>query len=285
MPTSPKFDYTRQLRVITRQLHNEAVTDFFKGLKDKNGKVLTIPDDSVNTSLASLKTTCKINTEDSIVIQQSKMLLFDLLRTKLAGIESLLDGFYATPIGTFKETVKYVPQINIQLQESYADAVKEKRQQLSMSISFRLAGVSGESIQINDLRNYARNIRDSFIFIDEGKKYTKGGMKYNYRDESKGYRLSLLVDNESTGSELVNDILSIQGHSFDSDLVSVSEVKRRTDTKPNDKFVLGDWRKMPTYRGKGEVRFKRATCNIWEMPKPVILCEIKRGEVITFDDF
>jgi hypothetical protein len=52
MPLPDKFDYTRQLRSITKKLHNEKVTEFFKNIRKSDGNLIEVPEDSVSTSLA-----------------------------------------------------------------------------------------------------------------------------------------------------------------------------------------------------------------------------------------
>lgn len=283
MPISSKFDFTKHIRAITKQLHNERVTNFFKKMKDKDGKKITVADDDVSTSLSSLKQACMIATQDSLVMVQSKVMLFNFIKDELSPATNLLESMYGLPVATYRATVRFVPQISLEFLESYEDAKKSGHSQLKTSVTFRLANHTAESLSQSDLREYARKISNIFTLDGEGKEYRKGGVQYCYRDEELGYRLRILVSNESEGEKMVRDILDIQNHSFKEKNVSVSESKKESGSRPPAKSVLGDVRELPRYRPVADVIFNRAWVDIWEMPKPIMLCRVRNGSVETFE--
>lgn len=283
MPSS-NFDYTRHIKAITRTLHNEALENFFKNIKNSKGETIKVDDDSVSTKLSSLKTACKIDSKDSLLIMQSKQTLFDLLQKTFESSASASELVYGMPVATFKQNIKYVPQISLELLESYESAKENGRSQLKMSCTFRLMDKTATEINDLDLEVWANRIKNNFTTGKNPKKYRKGEIKYNYRDEMKGYRLSVAVQDETDGREIITDILNIQNHSFDDSCVSMGKSEKRSGSRPNDVLVLGEYRKLPQFRPKCDVFFNRAWIDIWELNKPIMLCQFKRGRLITFGD-
>lgn len=285
MPIPSKFDYTKHIRAITKKLHNERVINFFKSLRNSSGNIIDVPDNDVSTSLSSLKRACTIDTQDSLVMVQSKVLLFNFIKDELASLDDLMSSMYGLPVATYRATVKFVPQMSLEFLEDYATAKNAGRSQLKTSITFRLANQTAESISEANLINYARTIKNIFVSGEKGKKYEKGAIQYCYRDEEHGYRLRILVSSESEGYQLVNDVLSIQNHSFSEKYVTVSESKKESGSRPTSKLVLGELRELPRYRPRASVFFNRAWVDVWEMPKPVMLCRIRRSRVEIFEGF
>lgn len=110
----------------------------------------------------------------------------------------------------------------------------------------------------------------------DGYLWEKGKISYNYSDWNNGYGLKILCKTEQIGKEILNKVLSINGHNFNSNKASKSFPENDDDYREGREImVLGEKQKAPRFRPYAKVRFKNAELLLSKRTQPVKL--ITRG--------
>lgn len=106
----------------------------------------------------------------------------------------------------------------------------------------------------------------------DGYLWNKGKISYNYSDWNKGYGLKILCNKEDVGKEILDKILRINGHAFDSVKASVTRPKSQADYREGREIkILGKKKKKARFRPTATVRFKSAKMELSKSSKEIQL--------------
>jgi hypothetical protein len=259
MPLPNGFSEWEHLQNQILRIHNKQVRDYFSDI--------TV-DDDLATPRSSLRHACLMKDEDTSVMTQLRLWLFEVT----AGhAKSLQPDIYGIPTDTFQDHVTFKPQIALHFYED-ADEVEPGYQQIRSEIRFRLMGETSETVSEPQARTLATKI-NSLLGSAGGYRWHKGRIKCIYKEPSKGYNLTLHAFSESEGKRVIEQILDIQSHTPDWDNLVLSQLANTPPTIPPSKRIYGKIRKLPRTRPVGYVRFRRAELHLWGLPKPLILVD------------
>ena len=104
--------------------------------------------------------------------------------------------------------------------------------------------------------------------------FKRGKYCVNYRDKEKGIQLRIYAFSKSEGKEVITKTLSIINQSPDWEHLTVTENDSPSSAYPTIlplKMILGESRRMPRKRPVGNVYFTHATCEVYGIPKPIVL--------------
>ncbi|MFB2833483.1 hypothetical protein [Floridanema evergladense] len=259
MPLPQNFSEWEHLQNQVRRLHNERVREFFADVDQ---------DDDISSPRGSLKQACLLKDKDSAIITAVRMMFFEF---SVGNARSLQAPIYGMPVDQFQEEfeVSYRPMVRLYFSQDLA-AVPNDLPPIRQEISFRLMNETSETISNGDLSLLANKIRTKFWTYD----FNKGKIKTTYTDPSKGYRLSINAISESEGLNVIQDVLSIQGHTIEDKFLNVKDKPRlSSDNSPGTKTILGKPRKGRRWRPTGTVRFRFANISICGLAKDPILVD------------
>lgn len=132
-----------------------------------------------------------------------------------------------------------------------------------------------------DLSNLATKIKSSF-WDNGGYVWKKGKEMYPYTMWAQGYQLQLLCRNKSVAQEIINKVLAVQGHTYNSKYFTNNlpeEPEKNYPTIPKEIIVLGEKTKEPRYRPIADVKFQYATIFLQNWPQLIVLVSDK-GEIL-----
>jgi len=257
MPLPSNFSEWENLQDLVRKDHNRDVKEYFKNQ----------PDLDISTPKARLKHTCLIKDEDTAVMTQLRMWLFEIT---VGRAQSLQTPIYGIPVTEIQSERRFKPQVKLYFLEPYDDDVHDNKiTQTEGEITFRLMDKTSSTISRADAERLARSIKNTFakpVFT-----WGKGWYKATYLDSERGYDLRLLVKSKNEAEKVIRKVLDIQNHSFDRDYFQFIEHDRTYPLNPGTHRVYGRTVKKPIKRRRADVRFRYAQLLIWGQPNPVNL--------------
>ncbi len=169
---------------------------------------------------------------------------------------------------SFDEKVVYKCQVQLYFKQD-SDAVPTGGIPIDAVVSFRL-DETHETITKAKYTTLARAIATEFA-SGEGYRWNKGKQLCLYTDLAKGYNFQVYAYSDTEGEEVIKKVLSLQNHSFESDLFRVTNPKKSSDSTPGSVTILGESRKKPRWRPTGYVRFQYADLLVWNVdPIPLV---------------
>jgi hypothetical protein len=147
---------------------------------------------------------------------------------------------------------------------------------LSMQIAFRLMNKGKEDFATDEyLKILAERIHSKFakpIF-----KIEKGKETYTYADHEKGYQFKLDVSNQKEARRVIEQVLDIQNHKVDDDLLRVGSkrVNKASDV-PDKVTIRGKRVELPVQGKEGTVSFSHAYLNVGINVPPIELVDLTR---------
>lgn len=212
-----------------------------------------VPADDISTALGGLRQACILQPDDNVAMTNIRMMLYYFT---LQG--QLPTPVYGIPVTEFQSHNTFLPQIKMFFLEDYNFAENtEKLPRASSEISFRLKNFTSQTINPSQALTLANSIKE-FFGGGGGFTWERGTTKVTYLDATKGYDFRLLVSSESEAVRVIQQVLEIQGHSFDETLVNVHQSRKAFPAVPSQIEVYGksvrDKRKRPTVT----VRFRYA---------------------------
>jgi len=136
-------------------------------------------------------------------------------------------------------------------------------------------------ISKKDLRELATKIKSSF-WANNGYVWSKGKNMYSYTMWLQGYQFQLLCRNKSGAKEIIEKVLAIQGHKYNSKYFRnnlAEEPEKNYPEKPQKIVVLEEEIEAPRYRRVTNVRFEYATIWLSKWPQLITLVN-KEGEIL-----
>lgn len=244
------------VRSWLRRTYNKKVHEYFKDL-DPNQD----PDNS--TGRSATKATCLIGANDSQGIASIKMQIFEHF------MEDDGEIFYSVPATELWEySVQGEPQIILRFREQTDDARTNKRYPIRGRVSFRISEAEVESD--NDIRNWARKIRDEFARPQFH--YRKGRIKFSYQDKKEGYQFILATDTEDEARAVIRKAMDLKNDTPDWNRLRESRSKQNFSERKT-KRVGGETIIMPTLRPEGRVYFSHAELNVTGVAKNKVLVD------------
>lgn len=197
--------------------------------------------------------------------------------TLLMGIYQLMEDVqpvYGIPIPSFQEARKFKPQISMHFLENKLP--NNEYAQVTGEISFRLMNEQSETLTESKIKQYASKIKSRFTNAGRGFIWRKGRNLYTYADIPKGYTFKVLALDLNEAQLLVENVLDIQNHSPDWELMKKNEAiepGERYPTVPKKKVILGQSVRMPRQRPLADVVFQNAFLHVHGLPKPICLVD------------
>lgn len=253
------FNEVENLTDIVKREFNKKVKEWFKNQADND----------VSSPKARLKHSCLIKDDDSIPISMYRMWLFEFI---VGQTQSLQPNVILAPDYTRTSLTKYRPQIQLFFKESVTAATYDPDfRPVTGEISFRLMDETSESISRNKAEQLALKIKN--IFTNPLLVWEKGWYYSSYTDVEKGYRLKLLSKSSAESKRIINKILDIQGHSFNSSKYAFNDHERTFSASPPTQRIYGRQRKMSRDRPRANVRFQYAKLFVFGLANAINLVD------------
>lgn len=188
------------------------------------------------------------------------------------------------PVRSIKPEVvfKFYEEKKDRLFKNAAGETVARSNPVTMQISFRL--MNKDETNFTD-KTYAKELALK-IMSKFGKppfKISKGNQLYTYHDWAKGYSLNLWTTSQADARKIVEQVLDIQGHTVDDDLLRVGSKPINGIKTKEKKTVFGKVEEIPLPGNKtGLVTFRTAHLNIGNGTKPVWLVDLtgKKRDVV-----
>ena len=253
------FNEVENLQDIIRLEHNKAVKKYFKNQRDND----------VSTPKARLKHSCIIKDRDSLNVALMRLWLFEVT---VGHAQSLQAPVLLAPDFTRTSLVKYKPQVQLFFKESVtADTYDPDFRPCTGHISFRLMEETSETISRKKAEQLAKNIKTLFtkpLFI-----WSKGWYYSSYTDSENGYKLQILSKSKNEARRIIEQVLSIQNHVFNSDNFIFKDTEQSFPAIPPTKKIYGKTRKVSRERPKADVRFQHAKLLVFGLANAINLVD------------
>ncbi len=236
--------------------HNRNVQQTFLGT----------PDDDISTALGGMKIACLMTPDDTVDMTILRMGLFYWVFQA-----SLPTPVYGIPVEDYQRDVSFRPQVHLFFWEDWNEQMAVNRlPPIRSQISFRLIHESSATMTPDKAQTLAVRIREVFG-TGQGFTWERGPLKVVYRDLANGYIFQLLVISEAEAVRLIEAVLSIQGHSFNEQYLTITQSRKLFSSVPGVQEVYGKERRKPRQRPTVRVRFRRAELSIWGMSQSILL--------------
>jgi hypothetical protein len=257
------FSSWEHFQNVWRRIHNRNVAQYFRDVGPEDW------DPDINTSRGSLRVASTIDDNDTAMQAIARWLFF---HGDVRGWDAFTEPIYGVPVGYYHQTRKFRPQIGLFFREDARD-VEEGYTALRSQICFRLINESSESITRAELERLGNRIKTEFGAAN-GYRWHRGKTLLSYYEPDKGYKFRIYSFTEGDGRQLIDKVLSIQGHNPDWKYLTINENAEPTQafpTVPPTMNIIGKRLRAPRTRPSGYVRFQYAVCSIWGATKPVPL--------------
>lgn len=265
MTIPPEFNETEHFQSVCRRNLNDEIRKAFQDLGGDNW------DPEVRTTRGAMRHALTHKDNDTMQMTLGRMFLYYFT---YGGARALQTPVYGIPTTTYQElSLKYRPQITLYFDQSRRE-VTENLSRVTGEISWRLMNETSESITEAELRLRANKIKNLFVtpnlFV-----WHKGKIICKYTDLQNGYKLRLLVINETEGRRIIEQVLDVENKTPDWENLVVSESRASFPNNPTPQRIYGKQRRPPRRRPVENVKFRHATADIWGIPKPVALVDTR----------
>lgn len=184
--------------------------------------------------------------------------------------------FYILPEQEVIERAAGRPQILMLFEQPRKELTEDFPRAVIGRISFRLMNKTPQTIARQDLEFYANRIKTLFggesPFIWE-----RGKESYSYTDHIRGYRFKILAANEQAARKVVEQVLDIQSHSPEWELMNrntaVVAPETKYDDTPGKQTILGKSYREPRRRPRVTMVFLKAEIHIPGIAGNTLLCD------------
>jgi hypothetical protein len=260
------FSPVEHFKSVAIRSYNKLVKEAFKDIDE------SVPE-SITSPRASLRTACLIDSKDSSILINNRMMLFYFTLRQAQDLQAPL---YGIPTGTYHQNVKFRPQVCLYFREPL-DEVDPDFQPLRAQIQFRLMDETETSLSKTKLTTLANKVKSEFVIGNSGYKWRKGKTLCKYTDQDKGYSLQIYAFSVNEGKQIISKVLDLQNDSPDWEKLTINESDLPSGaypTLPPQRNILGKATRLPRKRPVGNVSFQRATCSVWGLTKPVNLVDL-----------
>lgn len=263
MPEPDNFTPTEQFQDVNKKIANKIVREYFKD-------VTNLEDDlDLTAPRQALLKACLHKEEDSLMLTIARNQLFNQYTTYARDQIPIVAGSLLDEIDA---SIAYKPKITLYFKEDEDDADPGYRP-ARMEVSWRLVDETTQTITKAKLTTIANKIKTSFG-TGSGYLFRKGRKLVIYHKLSHGYKLTLRARDLAEGKNLIREILSLNGHSLDDEILKISQVDNETEAfpyNPGTQNILGKRRSKPRKRPMVNVKFRYAYATINGWGKPLYL--------------
>ena len=260
---------TEQLQSFCQQFLNRLIREDFKDISDAPIESLDI-----NVPRHAIKIICTHNDQDSLLHTIIRILIYGFF----VFIKFQLDGYYI-PYIWLHENYDFIPQVIFYFRDNPENRTIENRNKpLEAETSFRLHFLD---VSQGSAKREIELISNRILLNFRNFKFTKGKIKYSYRDKSNKLNMSCNAPNESEAISLFKNVINcIDNVTFDNDLITKHNPNRNYST-PERKRVFGRTYKVERRRS-GVVEFQHAKLHIQGI-KPIKL--VDRIKTYNIDEY
>lgn len=228
-----------------------------------------VPANDISTSLGGLRQACLLQPDDTTAMTNIRMMLYYFT---LQG--QLPTPIYGIPVADHQAEITFRPQVRLYFLEDYNFTENaEKLPRATAEISFRLMNYTSQTINPSESLTLANNIKE-FFGVSGGFTWGKGTTKVTYHDATHGYDFRLLVPSESEAVRVIQQVMEIQGHSFDETLVNVSSSRKAFTNIPPMVEIYGKNVRGKRRRPVATVRFRYAEMAIDGLAHSISLVDL-----------
>jgi hypothetical protein len=247
--------------------HNAEVNRQIPPTLDPHGNIV----ETIGTVSGSMRVASLVLADDSAPMVCIRLMLF-----YFAYRAAILPPQYVMPVSTYQDNIQLAPQIHLMFKQVPSEATP-LYPPIEAQISFRLVKYTEKTLTRAIALDYANLIKEHFAI--EKFNFTKGQLKYCYKDLPNGLDLRLFVSTEGEGERVVLHILKLlkgQVVEFDINKVSVVQHKKPYKPEPGLQLVYQKERLIPRSHPGGKVWFRWAELSMHALPKNIILCDATR---------
>lgn len=263
MPEPDNFSPTEQFQDVNKKIANKIVREYFKDVVGLESDLdLTAP-------RQALLKACLHKEDDSLILTIGRNQLLAQYTTYLRDQFPIVAGSLLDEIDA---NIPYKPKITLYFRED-ADDVEPGYRPLDMEVSWRLVDETTATITKAKLIAIANKIKTNFG-ASNGYIFKRGRKLVIYHKLSEGYKISLRSRDLIEGKNLIREILTMNGHSLDAEILKLSSVDNEADAypyNPGTQTILGKRKSKPRKRPLVNVRFRYAYATINGWGKPVYL--------------
>lgn len=253
-----EWDFLHDIIIVAQ---NKRVNDEFSDVVSN----INFPD--ITSAREALAYACLLQSDDTDTMTILRLYLFYLIAHKARDYHP---SMFAIPEENYYDSVVTKPQVVLLFCEKRLDAVNNNRAPIKAKISFRLMGETSQSItqtKVDTLTDGIWNTLASPTVF----KFDKGDLKGSYIDKENGYQFIITGKDVATIKSVVTEILKIQSHTPNWDLLTVSDPEKAYPTTVGTQTILGKAFKEPTLRPSGTVHFARAELKLYGMSKDILM--------------
>lgn len=265
MPLPSNFSPAEHLQDVVMMTQNRIVRREFNDVGDDDWEA------DISTPRGSLRVACTHLEADSIDITLLRLWLFYGCLRKCVDFHPAIFG---EPSTNYQEVVRYHPQIHLHFEEKYTE-VETGYDPLRSRVGFRLINETAETLSKAEATTISNRIKQLF-FTGVPFYWKRGKQLASYIDHKRGYYFQLLVFDQTEAKKVIEQVLDIQSHTPDWNLLNIktnSEPTTSYPTIPSTKSILGKNQRQPRRRPVGTVHFRSATLHIHGRPQPLPLVD------------
>lgn len=258
---------TEQLQSFIRSFINRAIKEDFKDIDD-----IPLEQLDINIPRHAIKLICLHDDNDSLLHTIVRLLIYGLF----VYLPTVLIEGYFIPYFWLQENYDFIPQIVFYFVDDPKNRLK-KNKPLEAETSIRLPFID---ISQSSSKRELERISNKILLEMRGFKFTKGKIKYSYKDKFKKINMSCFVSDKTEAVSLFKAVLTCFDFIYDDENL--------TEHKSEKNFTVSEKRKVfgQTYeierRRSGVVEFNKATLHIAGI-KPICLVKKIKSNLIKND--
>lgn len=263
MPEPDNFSPVEQFQDVNKRIWNRIIREYFRDISGLEDNL------DLTTPREALLKACLHKEDDSLMLTIGRMLLFLNGTTYNRDQFPLIAGQAVEEIDSERH---YFPSITLYFREDSLN-VEPGYQPLPMEVSWRLMNESTTTITKAKLTTIANSIKSKFG-IGQGYLFKKGKKCIRYRNLTQGYDFKMYAYDTNEAKNLIREILSINGHSYDETLVLTGTIEDEAGAfpaNPGTQTILGKRKNKPRKRPITNVRFRYAYASIKGYNQPIYL--------------
>lgn len=253
MPLPEPFSDVEHLQAVVRRYLNKQIREDFRDLFGDGDTW----EPEISTTRGSMLRALLHEDSDPITVTAVRMMLYYFTYGRA---KALQPDIYGTSITSQNRVIRAKkPEITLYFNNKPYQLNKDNKF-VEGQISFRLMDKTYKTITMVEIETYARKIKSLFAtpkFI-----WHKGKEMVSYTDWEMGYQLQLLVRDKVEGKRIIEQVLDIQGHTPEWDLMQHSKNEDEAEAypeNPRSETILGKTVEGLRKRPKEEVVFRYAT--------------------------
>lgn len=265
MPLPNGFNDFEFLQDLVRRWQNRIVKEEFSHLGGDEF------DPDITVSEQALRHACTIKDNDTAEMVNMRMHLFYFLYGKARDLQPAI---YGVPENIYKEKIDgFKTQIYLFFAQDTRQAT-EGRPAIRAEFHINLEKQISEPTWETEVNQLARRIRQEFASSHPTFTFTKGANIYLYKDKELGHHFKVFSNSESEATTLFKKMLAIQGQAYEETYLSVSNPKKTSQNNPaGTVLAFGKRRKKRRWRPVGDVRFRWATLQSFDLDRDIVLVD------------